>query len=72
MISIPITLEQIVVAVKQLQPNEQAEVAIALYQTGLRSDLSILIQELYNLPPADDITDDDILAEIQAVRGSRR
>ncbi len=68
MISIPITLDQIIVAVQQLKPDEQAEVAQALYQTGLRSDLLKLIQELYNQSPADDITDDDIFAEIQTVR----
>jgi hypothetical protein len=68
MISIPITLDQIIVAIRQLQPEEQAQVAVVLCQTGLRSNLAMLIQELYAQSPDDDITDADIRAEIQAVR----
>jgi hypothetical protein len=68
MISIPITLEQLITAVQQLQPNEREQIANALVQAGLRSDLTALIQELYAQPPVDDITDDDIMAEIKAVR----
>jgi hypothetical protein len=68
MISIPITLEQLIAAVQQLQPNERAQVAKALIQADLRSDLAALIQELYVQPVVDDITDDDINAEIKAVR----
>jgi len=68
MISIPITLEQLITAVQQLQSDERAQVARALVQAGLRSDLTALIQELYAQPAADDITDDDIMAEIKAVR----
>lgn len=68
MISIPITLEQLIAAVQQLQPEERAKVAQALIQVDLRSDLMALIQELYAEPPVDDITDDDIMAEVKAVR----
>jgi hypothetical protein len=68
MISIPITLDQIIVAIRQLQPEEQAQVAAVLCQTGLRSDLAALIQALYAQLPDDDITDADIRAEIRAVR----
>jgi hypothetical protein len=68
MVSIPITLEQLITAVQQLQPDERAKVARALIQLDLRSDLTALIQELYAEPPVDDITDDDIMAEIKAVR----
>jgi hypothetical protein len=68
MVSIPITLEQLIAAVQQLQPDERAQVARALIQVDLRSDLKALIQELYAQPPADDITDNDIMAEIKAVR----
>ena len=35
---------------------------------GLRSDLAVLIQELYTQSPDDDITDNEIMAEIKAVR----
>lgn len=68
MVSIPITLEQLIIAVQQLQPDDRAQLAHALIQAGLRSDLTALIQELYAQPPVDDITDDEIMAEIQAVR----
>ncbi len=68
MVSIPITLEQLIIAVQQLQPDERAQVARALVQVDLRSDLMALIQELYAQPPIDDITDDNIIAEIKAVR----
>ena len=66
MLSIP--LEQIITAVQQLLPDERAKVAKALVEAGLRSDLTALIQEFYAQPPVDDITDDDITAEIRAVR----
>jgi hypothetical protein len=72
MISIPITLDQIIVAIKQLQPADQAQVAQVLCQTGLRSNLSVLIQELYTQLPDDDIADDEIMAEIKAVRQQAR
>jgi hypothetical protein len=68
MVSIPITLEQLITAVQQLQPNERAQVAEALIQADLRSDLTALIQELYAKPAIDDIADDDIKTEIKAVR----
>ncbi|MEH2461865.1 hypothetical protein [Nostoc sp.] len=68
MVSIPITLEQLITAVQQLQPDERAQVARALVLVDLRSDLTALIQELYAQPPVDDITDDNIMAEIKAVR----
>jgi hypothetical protein len=72
MVSIPITLEQLIIAVEQLQPDEQAKVANALIQMDLRADLKSLIQELYTQPADDDITDTDIMAEIRAVRQQPR
>ncbi|MBD2528756.1 hypothetical protein H6G97_03925 [Nostoc flagelliforme FACHB-838] len=68
MVSIPITLEQLIKAVQQLQPEERAKVARGLVLVDLRSDLRALIQELYAQPPVDDITDENIMAEIKAVR----
>jgi hypothetical protein len=72
MVSIPITLEQLIIAVQQLQPNEQAQIAKALIEVRLSSDLSALIQEFYAQPPVDDLTDDDIMTEIKAVRQQSR
>jgi hypothetical protein len=68
MVSIPITLEQLITVVQQLPLGERTQVATALVQVGLRSDLTALIHELYTQPPVEDITDDDIMAEIKAVR----
>lgn len=68
MISLLITLEQLIAAVQQLQRDERVQVTKVLIQEELRSDLTALIEELYAQPPADDITDVDIMAEIKAVR----
>jgi len=72
MITLPITLEQLIAVIQQLQPDEQAAVAKALIQAELRSDLTALIQELYIQHSVEDITDDDILNEIKAVRQQSR
>jgi hypothetical protein len=72
MISIPITLEQLITAVQHLSPQEREQVATALVQTGLRSDLTALIQELYAQSPDADVTDDEIMAEVRAVRQQSR
>ena len=68
MISVPITLEQLILAVQTLQPEERMQVARALVQSELTSDLTALIQALYSESPADDVSDEDIMAEIRAVR----
>ncbi|MGC1307837.1 MAG: hypothetical protein WA885_11445 [Phormidesmis sp.] len=72
MISVPITLDQLILAVQNLQPEERMQVARALVQSELASDLSALIQELYASASADDISDDEIMAEVQAVRQQPR
>ena len=68
MIAIPVTLEQLISTVQQLPYEERSQIAKALIQTELQSDLNNLIEELYSQPPIDTITDDDILHEIKAVR----
>lgn len=72
MISVPITLEQLIQAVQNLQPEERRQVAKALVQSELSSDLTDLIQSLYSQPPVDDISDEGIMAEIRAVRQQPR
>lgn len=59
-------------AVERLQPEEREQLATALVQMDLRSDLTALIQELYAQPADDEITDDDIMAEVNAVRQQPR
>lgn len=68
MVSVPITLEQLITAIRQLQPDERAQIAKVLVQEELQTDLTELIQELYSQPPVNDISDEDILAEVKAVR----
>jgi hypothetical protein len=72
MIQLPITLEQLITTVKQLQPSDRAQVAKALIQIELKSDLTNLLEELYSQPPINEITDVEIMNEIKAVRQQSR
>jgi hypothetical protein len=67
-IQVQLTVEQLMMAVRQLDPGERAKLARALADTELDTELSQLIAELYSQPPVDDISDDEIQAEIRAVR----
>ncbi|MEB3309451.1 MAG: hypothetical protein VKJ02_04410 [Snowella sp.] len=72
MIQLPITLEQLITTVQQLQPSDRAQVAKALIQIELKSDLTNLLEELYSQTPIDEITDTEIMNEIKAVRQQSR
>ena len=72
MIQLPITLEQLITTVQQLQPSDRAQVAKALIQIELKSDLTNLLEELYSQSPIDEITDAEIMNEIKAVRQQSR
>ena len=72
MIQLPITLEQLITTVQQLQPSDRAQIAKALIQIELKSDLTKLLEELYSQPPVDEITDTEIMNEIKAVRQQSR
>lgn len=67
-IQMQLTIEQLITAVRQLEPRERVKLARVLANTELDAELTQLITELYNQPPIDEISDTDILAEIQAVR----
>jgi hypothetical protein len=71
MITMPITLEQLITTVKQLQPSDRAQVAKALIQLELQSELTDLIRELYSQAPVNEITDSDVMSEIKFVRQHR-
>lgn len=43
-----------------------------LLKFDLAADLTALTQKLYSQPPINDITDDDIMAEIKAMRQQNR
>jgi len=63
MIQLPITLEQLITTVQQLQPSDREQVAKALIHMKLKSDLTNLLEELYSQPPIDEITDTEIMNE---------
>ena len=71
MITMPITLEQLINTVKQLQPSDRAQVAKALIEIELQSDLTSLIKDLYSQDAIEEITDNDIMSEIKFVRQNR-
>jgi hypothetical protein len=71
-IQVQLTLEQLIAALRQLAPAEKAQIAKALLDTALNAELAQLISDLYSQPEVTDISDDDILAEIQAVRQTVR
>ena len=71
-IQLQLTIEQFIDAVRQLEPMERWQIAQALADTELDAEMTQLITELYSKPPVTDISDNDILAEVQAVRQQRR
>lgn len=70
-IRVQLTVEQLITAVRQLEPSERAKLARELADTELDTELTQLITELYSQPPVNDIADDDILAKIRVVRQQR-
>lgn len=69
---VELTLDQLVTAIRQLEPAARAEIAKALVETEMDARLAELIRNLSSRPSADDITDADIAAEVDAVRAKKR
>jgi hypothetical protein len=69
---VELTLDQLVTAIRQLEPAARSEVARALAETELDGRMAALLKSLGDRPPADDITDAEIAAEVRAARRSRR
>jgi len=67
-VEVQLSVDQLITAAKLLDPGERAELARALAETDLDVELTRLMVDLYSKPPVDDISDEEILAEIQAVR----
>jgi hypothetical protein len=65
---VDLTLDLLVMAIRQREPATRSEIAKALVETELDARLAELIGSLGSGPSADDITDADILAEVNAVR----
>ncbi len=67
-IQVQLTVEQLINAARQLEPGDRAKLARALADTDLDRELRQLITDLHNQPPVEEISDEDILAEIRASR----
>ena len=69
---VELSVDQLVAAVRQLEPRARLEIARALVETELDVRMAELIHRLASRPVADDISDADIVAEVNAVRRTRR
>jgi hypothetical protein len=69
---VELSVDQLVAAVRQLEPRMRLEIAKALVETELDMRMAELIHRLASRPAADDISDADIVAEVNAVRKTRR
>lgn len=70
-VTVELTVEQLILAARHLEPGERARLARALADNQLDMELAMLISHLYSLPPVDETTNEEILAEIRAVREER-
>jgi hypothetical protein len=68
---VEITLDQLVTAVRQLEPEARSQIAKALIETELDARMAELIESLANRSAADDVTDAEISDEIRTVREQR-
>jgi hypothetical protein len=69
---VELSLDQLVTAIRQLEPAARSEIAKALMETELDARMAELIKSLTSRPAADDVTDADIVSEVNAVRDQRR
>jgi hypothetical protein len=69
---VELSLDQLVTAIRQLEPAARSEIAKALMETELDARLAELIESLAQRPAADDVTDADIVSEVNTVREQRR
>ena len=69
---VELSLDQLVTAIRQLEPAARSEIAKALMETELDARMAELIKSLTSRPAADDVTDADIVSEVNAVREQRR
>ena len=71
LITIPevkLTIDQLFKAVRQLDDSSRSQLARVLMETEMDAKLHKLIETLAKTAPASDITDEDIEAEIKALR----
>jgi len=65
---VKLTVDQLLKAVRQLDEASRIQVAQVLVETEMDAKLANLIEQLAKTRPADDISDENIEAEIKAVR----
>jgi len=70
--NVELSLEQLVSVVRQLGPEARTELAKALLETEMDARLDELLRSLADRPAADELSDADIAAEVNAVRGPER
>ncbi len=70
--NVTLTMDQLLTAVRQLDEPARRQIAQVLIETQMDAKLSRLIKQLAQRPPADDLSDADIQAEIEIVRQSNR
>lgn len=66
--NVQLTIDQLVAVVRHLEPDDRAKVAQALLADEMDVRLAQLIKRLANRTPVTDITDEEINAEVTAVR----
>lgn len=66
--NVELTLDQLLAAVRQLEPEARLQLARALLETELDGRMALLISRLARRPSVDDISDADIVAEVVSVR----
>jgi hypothetical protein len=69
---VELSLDQLLTAIRQLEPAARSEIAKALMDVELDARMAELIKSLTSRPAADDVTDADIVTEVNAVREQRR
>lgn len=65
---IKLTIDQLLKTIRQLDKATRIQVARVLLETEMDARLASLIEQLAETSPADDISGEDIKAEIKAVR----
>jgi hypothetical protein len=69
--NVKMSFDQLLGVIRQLDEPGRALIARALLESKMDDELSRLLLELSETPPADDITDAEIQAEVRAVRDAR-
>ncbi len=65
---VQLTVNQLLKAVRQLDDASRIQLARVLMETEMDVKLASLIEKLAKTTPADDVSDENIVAEIKAVR----